>query len=158
MTRTPRSPEPVFLPADGVITLSRWPDPVVESIGHAVRSEYVERFWLGVLGPTATWLLRRCSDEVVTADSHVRVDLAVLAASLGLVHHAGRHNPFSRGFGRCIMFGLMRPTGGPHGSGLAVRTAVPPLTARHLARLPHELQVAHSDYLHTSSGVVSVQV
>lgn len=157
MNRTPRPPEPILLPADGVITLARWPDPVVESVGHPVRSEYVERFWLGVLGPTATWLLRRCSDEVILADSPVRVDLAVLAASLGLVHHAGRHNPFSRGFGRCVMFGLMRNTSGPSGSFLAVRTVVPPLTARHVARLPHELQVAHSDYLHPCGGVVSVK-
>ncbi|MFM9084832.1 MAG: hypothetical protein ACKOQ7_13330 [Actinomycetota bacterium] len=157
MPHEPRPSGHVHLPADGLITLSRWPDPVVESVGHPVRSEYVERFWLGVLGPTATWLLRRCSDEVLLSGTPVRVDLAVLAASLGLVHHAGRHNPFARGFDRCVMFGLMRHTGDPHGATLAVRTVVPPLAARQVARLPHELQVAHSDYLHSRTGVISVQ-
>ena len=36
-----------------------WHDPVVDRRGHDPRSAYVEQFWLGVLGPTATWLLRR---------------------------------------------------------------------------------------------------
>ena len=28
-----------------------WLDPVVDSIGYEVRSQYVELFWLNVLGP-----------------------------------------------------------------------------------------------------------
>ena len=36
-----------------------WLDPVVDSVGYEVRSQYVELFWLNVLGPTATWILRR---------------------------------------------------------------------------------------------------
>ena len=36
-----------------------WDDPVVDQVGHDVRSNYVEAFWLNVLGPTATWTLRR---------------------------------------------------------------------------------------------------
>ena len=36
-----------------------WHDPVVDSVGFDVRSNYVELFWLNVLGPTATWALRR---------------------------------------------------------------------------------------------------
>ena len=33
-----------------------WADPVIDPIGHDPRSRYVELFWLGVLGPTATLL------------------------------------------------------------------------------------------------------
>ena len=40
------------------IQMVPWHDPVVDLIGHDARSTYVERFWLGVLGPSATWLLR----------------------------------------------------------------------------------------------------
>ncbi len=29
-----------------------WPDPVIDRLGHDPRSAYVERFWLGVLGPS----------------------------------------------------------------------------------------------------------
>jgi hypothetical protein len=29
-----------------------WLDPVVDSVGYDVRSQYVELFWLNVLGPT----------------------------------------------------------------------------------------------------------
>ncbi|MFM8908375.1 MAG: hypothetical protein ACKOIZ_12395, partial [Actinomycetota bacterium] len=36
-----------------------WRDVTVESLGFAARSDYVEWFWLPVLGPSATWLLRR---------------------------------------------------------------------------------------------------
>ena len=36
-----------------------WADPVIDPIGHDPRSRYVELFWLGVLGPTATLLRSR---------------------------------------------------------------------------------------------------
>ncbi len=41
------------------LTVQPWPDPVIDAVGHEVRSPYVERFWLGLLGPSSTWLLRR---------------------------------------------------------------------------------------------------
>jgi hypothetical protein len=28
-----------------------WPDPVIDQVGYDPRSRYVERFWLGILGP-----------------------------------------------------------------------------------------------------------
>ena len=48
-----------FTPAEPTLVVIPWHDPVVDSIGHEVRSTYVELFWLNVLGPTATWALRR---------------------------------------------------------------------------------------------------
>ena len=133
------------LPEDGIITLVGWPDALAETTGHPVRSEYVEHYWLGILGPTATWLLRRLSDEVLVNPTGARVELRTLAQSLGLVFHAGRQDPFSRGLDRCIMFGLVRHVGNhPHPT-FAVRTRVPSLARRQLERLPHELRVAHDD-------------
>lgn len=138
------------LPADGLITLVSWPDALADVSGHAVRSTYVERYWLGILGPTATWLLRRLSDEVSAQPDGCTVDLRPLAQSLGLAFHAGRHNPFTRGLDRCIMFGLVRHVGNhPHPT-FAVRTHVPTLARRQLERLPAELQVAHEDHLTAS--------
>ena len=51
------SPMPSFPIA--TLTVQPWPDPVIDAVGHEVRSPYVERFWLGLLGPSSTWLLRR---------------------------------------------------------------------------------------------------
>ena len=30
-----------------------WTDPVIDRLGHAPRSAYVETYWLGILGPSA---------------------------------------------------------------------------------------------------------
>lgn len=46
-------PDVATLSAERVITVRPWIDPVVDEHGHDPRSRYVERFWLGVLGPTA---------------------------------------------------------------------------------------------------------
>ena len=36
-----------------LIRITPWIDPVVDQHGHDPRSSYVERFWLGTLGPTS---------------------------------------------------------------------------------------------------------
>ena len=41
------------------LTVQPWVDEVIDTVGHEVRSPYVEQFWLGLLGPSSTWLLRR---------------------------------------------------------------------------------------------------
>ena len=32
----------------------RWHDSLIDRLGHDSRSRYVERFWLGILGPSTT--------------------------------------------------------------------------------------------------------
>ena len=41
------------------LTIRPWADPVIDRVGHDPRSSYVEQFWLAILGPSTTWLLRR---------------------------------------------------------------------------------------------------
>ena len=36
-----------------------WHDALIDPIGFDPRSAYVEQFWLGILGPSTVWLLRR---------------------------------------------------------------------------------------------------
>ncbi len=36
-----------------------WPDEILDTLGFDPRSAYVESYWLGVLGPSTTWLVRR---------------------------------------------------------------------------------------------------
>ena len=45
-------------PAD-VMHVVPWVDPVVDALGFDPRSDYVELFWLGVIGPSTTWFMRR---------------------------------------------------------------------------------------------------
>ena len=54
------------IPAES-LSIRPWPDPVIDLLGHDPRSAYVERFWLGVLGPSTTWLMRRLASGLETA-------------------------------------------------------------------------------------------
>ena len=53
-------PNPID-PHSPYVTIRPWVEPVVDARGHDPRSAYVERYWLGVIGPTA--------GEVSAADS-----------------------------------------------------------------------------------------
>jgi len=54
------SPTPTF-PTDQ-LRVEAWDDPLVDRLGHDPRSTYTEHYWLGILGPSACWLLRRLAD------------------------------------------------------------------------------------------------
>lgn len=116
-----------------------WHDPVVDSIGHDVRSTYVELFWLNILGPTATWALRRLATGLDRYPLGYELDLAETAAALGLSYSAGTSNTFTRALHRCVLFGTTQPVP----DGLAVRRRLPPVAERHLARMPPHLRDEH---------------
>jgi hypothetical protein len=131
------------LPPDTpTLTVVPWRDELVERVGHDVHGEYVERFWLGILGPTATWLLRRLASELAASPSGFELDLATTAGALGIGWEQGRANPLSRALQRLVVFGMAQC----HGTTLAVRVRVPPLAGRQLARLPQAVQDLHRDW------------
>jgi hypothetical protein len=68
---------------------------------------------------------------------------------MGLSYSAGRTSPFSRALQRCVMFGLAHPIP----DGMAVRRRVPPVSMRHLQRMPLELQIAHEQWQRTTIGL-----
>lgn len=117
-----------------------WVDPVVDSSGFAVRSEYVELFWLGVLGPTSLWLLRRLVSGFDHYPDGYELNLPETAAALGLTYRTDKECPFTRGIERLVMFGMAQT----YSYGLAVRMNVPVLPARHAQRLPQHLRDAHA--------------
>lgn len=119
-------------PADGLLRIRKLDDPVVEAHGHHVRSEYVETFWLPVLGPSVTWLLRRASYHLEDADEFV-VEAEVLGKCLGL-HGVGRNSALIRSFARAVAFRAAAADAGPWG--WRVRTHLGDLPRRHAARLP----------------------
>ncbi len=128
---------------EGSFRVVAWEDPVVDRNGFSPRSPYVERWWLPVLGPSATLLVRRMADLLLAHPGGIDVDAGHTARALGLGGSGGRHAPFPRALRRCVRYGLARPVGtlppttdrGPVPV-VAFRRMVAPVPARLLAGLP----------------------
>lgn len=119
-----------------------WVDPLVDRLGHDPRSAYVERFWLGILGPSSVWLLRRLAAGLEQEPEGFVLSLPDTARALGIAGQGGRHSPFMRTLLRCCQFGMAELRGGE----LVARRHLPPLTRRQLERLPEGLQAEHVEW------------
>ena len=140
------------LPTDA-IHVRPWPDPVIDAVGLDPRSAYVERFWLGILGPSTTWLLRRLAAGLEAEPAGFSLSLPDTASALGLGGR-GRHSPFVRALARSCQFELaMVPAPGE----LAVRRRLPPLSRRQVARLPAPLQAEHQRWQEAEAGVPAAE-
>jgi hypothetical protein len=139
-------PDATALSTSPTIVIRPWIDPVVDDDGHDPRSRYVELFWLGVLGPTATWLVRRLAAGLDHEPDGYELDLAATAREMGLGFTVGRASPFTKALQRCVMFGMAHPTP----SGLAVRRRVPTVAHRHLRRMPDSVRAAHDEWQRTT--------
>jgi hypothetical protein len=135
------------------LAVEAWPDPVIDAVGHDVRSPYVERFWLGLLGPSSTWLLRRLVAGLDDSPDGYELDLALTATEIGLGARSGRHSPFLRSIDRCCRFGAAHQV---DDTTLRVRRKLPPLTRIQIARLPAALQQAHEAWTDLPSPGLSV--
>lgn len=131
--------------ADGAGTLlvETWRDLVVDEVGHDPRSLYVETFWLPVLGPSTTWLLRRLASYLDDVAGRAEVDSDDLARRIGIGERSGPNAPFQRSVKRAVDFQMAEWRGGV----LAVRRFLPPLARRHLRRLPDSLQREHDEHV-----------
>jgi len=130
-----------------------WPDPVIDALGHDPRSAYVERFWLGVLGPSTTWLLRRLAAGLEAEPAGFDLSLPDTARALGLGGE-GRSSPFVRALARCCQFELALASGPGE---LSVRRRLPPLNRRQLARLPAPVQEEHERWQAAEAGVPAAE-
>ena len=131
------------------LSVRAWQDVVIDEVGHDVRSAYVERFWLSILGPSSTWLVRRLVHALDAAPEGFELDLPATAVELGLGQHSGRHSPFLRSVDRCCRFGaalLQEP------STLLVRRKLPPLTRAQVERLPEALRTEHQVWAEQPAG------
>ncbi len=120
-----------------------WYDPVADPLGVHPCSRYVEQFWLGVLGPSATWLLRRINYGLEAHPDGFVLDMTDTAHALGLGDRLGKNSPFRRALQRLVKFELARPYGSEC---LSVRTRIPPLALRHVQRLTPSLQESHRQW------------
>ena len=139
-------------PVDSVVVgetvvLRPFVDPLVDRHGYDPRSSYVELFWLGVLGPSSVWLLRRLATGFDAWPDGFELDVRETADALGLA--AGhRNSAFTRTMMRVVQFGMARLVA----DGIEVRRRLPPLSARHLNRLPVSLRQAHRAWAATGHG------
>src|SRR5438045_4129998 len=137
-----------------LLDIRPWPDAVIDSLGHDPRSAYVEQFWLGILGPSTTWLLRRLAAGLEAEPSGFALPLGDTARALGLGDKGGRHSPFMRALGRVCQFdlGQVRDEGT-----LAVRRKLPPLNRRQVDRLPDMLRDAHKRWQEEELPIPAVE-
>lgn len=125
------------------IAVVPWTDPVIDRLGAAVRSRYVERFWLPVLGPTCTWVMRYIDLRLEESPTGVILDLAETARAVGVPTNSPHKGSLIRAMNRCVMFGLAQPVG----TVLAVRRFVPLLPRKHLEQLTPTHRRAHRRWL-----------
>ena len=124
-----------------------WRDATVESLGFGARSDYVEWFWLPVLGPSATWLLRRIDFGFDYFPDGYLLDTQATARALGVAARENAGAIFGRAVSRLQMFGIAQSVRGS----LATRRMLPPVSQRHLDRMPPHLREAHAGWLRNSS-------
>src|SRR5579863_10304175 len=125
------------------------PIPDDSSVRFPVTHPYVERCWLPLIGPSATWCLRRLDAELAAHADGVVVDIPTLARDLGLATDPGGHGRIERTIGRLCDFGLARFFADQT---LEVSRDLPPLSPRALARLSREAQQAHREMVAEASN------
>lgn len=137
------STQPAPAPTPATIRVVPWHDDVVDRLGHDPRSKYVETYWLGVLGPTTTWLLRRVADGFDRSPDGFDLDTTATANAMGIGMRQGRHSPFMRAIDRACQFHVARKA--PEDT-LQIRRRIPPVTQGQLRRLPDHLQSSHAEW------------
>src|SRR5579871_4989988 len=133
---------------DCLLPVRPWADPLIDTLGFDPRSAYVEQFWLSILGPSTTWLLRRVASGFDTSPQGFDLPLCDTAREIGLGEKCGRHSPFVRAIARACQFDIARPARG----GIEVRRRLPPLTRRQVLRLPDGLRAAHDRWQAARAG------
>jgi hypothetical protein len=126
------------------VTVSPWPDPLLDKFGYEPRSPYVERFWLPIIGPSGTMLLRRLAGGFDTCPHGYELDLTHAAHALGMGRPDGPGAAWRRTVDRVASFGFIRFA---DAATLAVRPRLPGLTERQLKRLTPALQADHDLWL-----------
>lgn len=119
-----------------------WPDSGGPDEGYEPRSDYVEHFWLPLLGPSTVLLLRRLAMGLDRWPDGFECSTRELSWSLGL-GHVKAASSLGRVLRRSEDFGM---TCLQADSELLVRRLMPPVPPRMLHRLPPWLQESHRDY------------
>ncbi|MFM8870428.1 MAG: hypothetical protein ACKOFD_02480 [Actinomycetota bacterium] len=144
-----------LLPSTGLITVAPWRQASITRSCPLAECRYLEQFWLGILGPTATWLARHLSrlvmaqSEVNTSHVGITVDISELGARLGVSTQPLHDSVLSRAINRLIMFNFAAPSGSDE-SVLEMRTTAPRVSDRLVARMHPSLRDAHWQWVSQS--------
>jgi len=130
------------------VRIRPWTDETLDRVGFDPRSPYVEQFWLGIVGPSVTWLVRRVAAGFDAAPGGFDMVLGETARALGLGDPAGRHSAFYRTVTRMVQYDLARMAGPAE---LEVLRRLPPLTRRQVGRLSPALQEAHDSWMRSAA-------
>jgi hypothetical protein len=126
----------------GTWSVHRWFDPLVDADGHDPRDPYVERYWLPLLGPSATWLVRYVADLLDQAPRGLALDTDGTARCLGVGVDA-----LVRALTRAQRFGVARiDATGDDAAGIPVvrvRVRLPDVPHHLVGRFPAWLREAH---------------
>jgi len=119
-----------------------WLDPVQDATGYEPRSAYVETFWLPIIGPSSTLLLRRLAEEFDDAPDGFEIECASLSREIGLGPRLDRRGALARTLERCTKFQVLEL----QGELLYVRRRLPGLSQRQVAKLGTRLQALHHSW------------
>jgi hypothetical protein len=144
---------PFTLPLDH-LRIVRWDDPVLDAVGHDPRSAYVEHFWLALLGPSTTFLVRRIAAELERHPEGFDLPLEETAHAIGLGVRGGMSGPFFRALARTGQFHITKATGP---SELATRTRLQTLTHHQVSRLPAALQEEHAEWVASTTATPTAE-
>ncbi|HWD25223.1 MAG TPA: hypothetical protein VG368_07135 [Acidimicrobiales bacterium] len=108
---------------------------------HDARSEYVERCWLPLLGPSTLLFLRFAASALEQGSDGVEFDLPDVARALGLGGRTSEGAPFRRMLIRAVNFRVARIE---RPGCVAIRRYLPEISSRQLARLPVAAADAHA--------------
>ncbi len=136
-----------------IVFVVPWRDDVIEATGHDPRSQYVERFWLSILGPSTTWFLRSLAWGLDGSPDGFHVSFADMAQAMGLGARVGRHSPFMKAVQRATQFELIAIQQQPADHTIVcARRKVPWLSRRMTAALPLALQEEHRLWVEASTS------
>lgn len=121
-----------------------WYDPDLALRGVDPRSDYVERYLTGLVGPSVVLLARRLARGLAEHPAGFSIAPSDTARAIGLSGGLGPNAPMARTLERACLFGLMRR---PEPHELHVRTHLPLLTHRQLRRLPLAVRASHQHWL-----------
>ena len=126
---------------EGEVVVSHWPDQLIETFGFNAESQYVEHFWLPILGPSCIILMRRLDRLTREGALAHSVALKDLSAEVGLGSPNGYGMSITRTVNRLIQFDMGKVVGG---NTVAVRTHLPPLNYKQQLRLPEHVARLHN--------------
>lgn len=104
---------------------------------------YVEMFWLPILGPSATWMLRRFHMGLRSQPDGFAIGLVELGQQLGLGTSVAANSSTVRTLDRLIGFNVVTRVQDNRGSYVEVPSGIRMLSDRQVAGLTPVLQAAH---------------